>query len=210
MISTAALERGFDALGLARNEDLSTRLTNFVSDLVKWNKVYNLTAIREPNEILVQHIFDSLSVHAYVTGPSVIDVGTGGGFPGIPLAMLMPDTQFTLLDSNGKKTRFLQQMVINHALDNCEVIQSRAESYSARFDVVICRAFASMADIVGYAGHLVGEGGSLLAMKGQLESELSDIPDTFVVNSTVELQVPDLQAKRHLVVLKRAALPVSE
>lgn len=210
MISTAALERGLDALGLAQSDHLSEQLVSFVADLVKWNKVYNLTAIREPHEILVQHIFDSLSIYPFVKGQTVIDVGTGGGFPGIPLAMIMPETRFTLLDSNGKKTRFLQQMVINHKLSNCEVIQSRAESYASKFDVVVCRAFASMADIVGYAGHLVGEGGSLLAMKGQVEMELAAIPDTFTVVEVIGLNVPDLDAERNLVVLKRAAILDSE
>ena len=157
MISSRTLGTGLVELGLNQTDTLSERLSSFVADLVKWNKVYNLTAIRDPNQIVVQHIFDSLSVHTYIDGDTIIDVGTGGGFPGIPLAMLMPHRRFTLLDSNGKKTRFLQQMVINHGLTNCEVIQSRAESYAAEFDVVICRAFASLTDIVRFAGHLVAE-----------------------------------------------------
>jgi 16S rRNA (guanine527-N7)-methyltransferase len=205
MISKGAFQRGFKILGLGQNDDLAERLGDFVADLVKWNKVYNLTAIREPQQILSQHIFDSLSVHRYITGQTIIDVGTGGGFPGVPLAMLMPNKSFTLLDSNGKKTRFLQQMIINHGLTNCEVVQSRAESYKVKSDLVICRAFASLVDIVGYAGHLVEEGGSLLAMKGHLEDELDSVPDAFEVTQIVELDVPDLPAERRLVVMKPRA-----
>jgi 16S rRNA (guanine527-N7)-methyltransferase len=114
MISKEIICLDLEQLGLPADDLLAEKLSAFIGDLVKWNKVYNLTAIREPEQILTQHIFDSLSVHPYLTGSRIIDVGTGGGFPGIPLAMLMPKKLFTLLDSNGKKTRFLQQMVINH------------------------------------------------------------------------------------------------
>jgi len=193
---------GLDQLGIQANDILADKLRAFVDDLVKWNKVYNLTSIREPEQILTQHIFDSLSVYPYLDGARIIDVGSGGGFPGIPLAMLMPKMLFTLLDSNGKKTRFLQQMVINHGLSNCDVVQSRAESFTPQFDAVICRAFAALPDIVSFAGHLVSNEGVLLAMKGQLE-ESHPLPAGFRVMDIHRLTVPGMCAERHLVVLRR-------
>ena len=202
MISKKKICLGLEQLGLQADDLLADKLSAFVDDLVKWNKVYNLTSIREPEQILIQHIFDSLSVHPYLEGSRIIDVGTGGGFPGIPLAMLMPKKQFTLLDSNGKKTRFLQQMVINHGLGNCDVVQSRAESFAPLFDVVICRAFAALPDIVSFAGHLVTGEGVLLAMKGQLEDS-RPLPDGFQVIDVHRLTVPGMNAERHLVVLRR-------
>jgi 16S rRNA (guanine527-N7)-methyltransferase len=202
MISKEIICLDLEQLGLPADDLLAEKLSAFIGDLVKWNKVYNLTAIREPEQILTQHIFDSLSVHPYLKGSRIIDVGTGGGFPGIPLAMLMPKKLFTLLDSNGKKTRFLQQMVINHGLANCDVVQSRAESFAAQFDVVICRAFAPLPDIVSFAGHLVSDEGVLLAMKGQLE-ESHPLAGDFKVMDIHRLTVPRMSAERHLVVLRR-------
>ncbi|MFT4796661.1 MAG: 16S rRNA (guanine527-N7)-methyltransferase [Candidatus Azotimanducaceae bacterium] len=203
MIAYDLLLKGLGQLDLDSVPDLEARLGAFVADLVKWNKVYNLTAIREIEQIIPQHIFDSLSVHPYINGQTIVDVGTGGGFPGIPLAMIMPDKQFTLLDSNGKKTRFLQQMIINHRLTNCVVVQSRAESYAAQFDVVICRAFAALDEIVVQAGHLVAEGGQLLAMKGQSPDGFASLPGTFTVSEVHKLVVPALNADRHLIALQR-------
>ena len=203
MISNDLMLEGLRQLRLEAVPDLAERLGAFITDLVKWNKVYNLTAIREIEQIIPQHIFDSLSVYPYITGRTIVDVGTGGGFPGIPLAMVMPDRQFTLLDSNGKKTRFLQQMVINHHLTNCVVVQSRAESFAARFDVVICRAFATLDEIVTQAGHLVAEEGQLLAMKGRLQDDFASLPSIFFVRDAHKLVVPGLDADRHLIALQR-------
>jgi len=203
MTSSDLMLDGLRQLGLEAVPQLADRLGAFIADLVKWNKVYNLTAIREIEQIIPQHIFDSLSVHTYINGQTIVDVGTGGGFPGIPLAMVMPDRHFTLLDSNGKKTRFLQQMVINHRLTNCVVVQSRAESHGSQFDVVICRAFAALDEIVANAGHLVAAEGQLLAMKGQSQDDFSSLPDTFSVKGVHKLVVPGLNADRHLIALQR-------
>lgn len=206
MSQTYDLESGLEELGFGDSTDLAKRMMAFVEDLKKWNKVYNLTAIRKTEDIVVQHLLDSLSISPYLEAQSVIDVGTGGGFPGIPLAMVHEQTRFALLDSNVKKTRFLQQMVINHQLQNCEVLHTRAESFIGTFDAVVCRAFASLPDIVGYAGHLVAPGGKLLAMKGQLgdEVDLLDESNTELkVENIVTLSVPGLEAQRHLVVLGR-------
>jgi len=204
MITNDLMLEGLRELGFEAVPGLPERLGAFVADLLKWNKVYNLTAIREAEQIIPQHIFDSLSVHPYIVGKTIVDVGTGGGFPGIPLAMVMPDRQFTLLDSNGKKTRFLQQMIINHRLTNCVAVQSRAESHAAQFDVVICRAFAALNEIVTQAGHLVAAEGQLLAMKGQLQDDFASLPDTFTVKEVHKLVVPGLNADRHLVALQRS------
>ena len=206
MSQTYDLESGLEELGFGDSTDLAKRMMAFVEDLKKWNKVYNLTAIRKTEDIVVQHLLDSLSISPYLEAQSVIDVGTGGGFPGIPLAMVHEQTRFALLDSNVKKTRFLQQMVINHQLQNCEVLHTRAESFTGTFDAVVCRAFASLPDIVGYAGHLVAPGGKLLAMKGQLGDEvdlLDESNNELKIENIVTLSVPGLEAQRHLVVLGR-------
>lgn len=196
------LDQGLDALGVDATPALIGNLNSFVDDLLKWNKVYNLTAIRDRQQIFTHHIFDSLSVHGFIGSQPVIDVGTGGGFPGIPLAMIAPHQRFTLLDSNGKKTRFLQQVLINRGLTNCEVVQSRAESYSGEFETVVCRAFASLREMIDYAGHLVSQSGRLLAMKGLVEDELKDVPTSFEVEAVHKLVVPGLDADRHLVVMR--------
>ena len=197
---------GLKSLGLSTGGGLATRLLAFLDDLEKWNKVYNLTAIRNRSDMVVQHVLDSLSIAPYVNAASVVDVGTGGGFPGVPLAMNYPDKTVVLLDSNVKKTRFLQQMIINHDLRNCEVMHTRAESCDRVFGAVVCRAFASLPDIIKFAGHLVEPNGKLLAMKGQLGDELeqvSESQDEFSVDEVIPLLVPGLDAQRHLVVLSR-------
>ena len=195
------LDAGLETLGLSTDGDLAERLLAFLADLEKWNKVYNLTAIRNRGDMVLQHILDSLSVASYIEADAFVDVGTGGGFPGVPLAMNYPEKKVVLLDSNVKKTRFLQQMVINHGLRNCEVMHTRAESCSRTFGAVVCRAFASLPDIVSFAGHMVEPGGKLMAMKGQLSDEVEQVDGPFTVNDVIPLQVPGLNAQRHLVVL---------
>lgn len=200
------LASGLATLGFSQTEDLSERLLSFSADLLKWNKVYNLTAIKTLDEVVIQHLLDSLSISDQISGDSVIDVGTGGGFPGVPLAMVHPNVRFTLLDSNVKKTRFLQQMVINHKLENCDVLHMRAESCEGRYQQVVCRAFASLPNIVKFCGHLVADGGALLAMKGQPEEEpevMESAGGLFRIENVLPLEVPHLTAMRHLVVLVR-------
>ncbi len=198
------LESGIQTLALPYVPAQLDLLMNFVDDLLKWNKVYNLTAIRRPEDVISQHLLDSLSISPYIQAARIVDVGTGGGFPGIPLAVFHPNSQFVLLDSNVKKTRFLQQMVINHGLKNCEVAHTRAESYQQTFDIVVCRAFASLSDIVSFAGHLLAPGGQLLAMKGQPGEEIDSLSEKgFNIESILPLSVPGLDAQRHLVIMKR-------
>ena len=198
----SSIEWGINQLGLEDHSGLGTQLERFLQGLVKWNKAYNLTSIRDPQQMVSLHLMDSLAVVPYIFGGPVIDVGSGAGFPGIPLALCYPQTQFVLLDSNGKKTRFLQQMKIELGLSNVSIVQARVEDYEGAFEQVICRAFASLANIVTTTQHLVAEGGSLLAMKGKLEDE--NLAATALQLAAVHsLEVPGIEAERHLYVLRR-------
>ncbi|MFT7688384.1 MAG: 16S rRNA (guanine527-N7)-methyltransferase [Candidatus Azotimanducaceae bacterium] len=194
-------------LKIGDKNGLSGRLSQFVDALIKWNKTYNLTAIRESDQIVSHHILDSLSVFPYIKGSSIIDFGSGAGFPGIPLALIFPEKNFTLLDSNGKKTRFLQQMKIELGLKNCSVIQSRVEDHDGLYDQVCCRAFSSVTNICVSAQHLLKEDGEILALKGKLDTEnIEDMPPEFELLATHKLVVPTITAERHLLVLKKQSL----
>ena len=187
---------GMEQLGLAATEEQVDLLLAFVSLIEKWNKAYNLTAIRNRDEILRLHILDSLSILPYITGQKIIDVGTGAGLPGIPLSIFLPDVQFTLLDSNSKKTRFVQQVVLELKLSNVEVVHSRAENLhrDGEYDAVLSRAFASLNDIKNLTEHLLQPEGVLIAMKGQVpEAELKKIKQKYTVNSIV---LPGVEAER--------------
>ncbi|MBU2005224.1 MAG: 16S rRNA (guanine(527)-N(7))-methyltransferase RsmG, partial [Gammaproteobacteria bacterium] len=155
------------------------KLQRYLQLLQRWNKVYNLTAVRDPAQMQVLHIDDSLSVAPYIRGETCLDVGSGAGLPGIPLAIIQPERHFTLLDTNGKKTRFMQQAVLELGLQNVDVIQTRVESWQAAscFDAIISRAFASLYDFVTFTGKHVCENGILYAMKGRYpDSELAELP----------------------------------
>ena len=166
--------------------------------LEKWNKAYNLTAIRNKAAMIGLHLLDSLAVAPYIQGPRIIDIGTGAGLPGIPLAIYYPELQFTLLDSNAKKTRFVQQAILALGLKNVTVTHTRVEQYEPEqnFDTVITRAFASLPDILKLTSHLLSEQGILLAMKGQT----TDIPELEDAQTTIiPIHVPDVDAERCLV-----------
>lgn len=205
------LEAGVAALGLELTETQRALLLEYLSLLGRWNSSFNLTAVRDPLDMVVRHLLDSLSVLPWVAGQGerVIDVGTGGGLPGVPLAIMCPGQQFDLLDSNGKKTRFLFQVKTTLGLDNMAVRHERAEDCRPEtgFDLVISRAFASLPDMVDCCAHLCADDGQLLAMKGQLpEQELSDldrVEQPVLVESVHELLVPGLDEARHLIVLRR-------
>ena len=187
---------GIEQLKLEVTEAQVDLLLAFVSLLEKWNKAYNLTAIRNRDEMIRLHILDSLSVLPFITGQKIIDVGTGAGLPGIPLAIFMPAVQFTLLDSNAKKTRFVQQAVLELQLNNVEVVHSRVENLGrdAEYDAVLSRAFASLKDIMNLTDYLLQPEGVLIAMKGQRpEAELEKINRTYTVNSIV---LPGVEAER--------------
>ena len=201
------LDSGLAALGLVLDEATRARLVAYVELLTKWNKAYNLTAVRDPLLMVSRHILDSLAVAPHVPERRIIDVGTGAGLPGIPLALAFPEREFVLLDSNGKKTRFLVQAKASLGLDNVEVVHARVEEYrpEVQFDAVITRAFAALADILIGSSHLLNAGGRFLAMKAVLEQqELAAIPPGFTIVQTIPLRVPGLELEqRHLVCIAR-------
>lgn len=171
--------------------------------LAKWNAAYNLTAVRDPEDMIARHLLDSLVVLPYLAGARVLDIGSGAGLPGIPLAVARPELGFTLLDTNSKKTRFLTQAVGELALNNVEVVHSRVENYrpERKFDTLVSRAFAGIADMLALARHLCAPGGRFLAMKGAYpEEELAAVPAEYATE-VVALEVPGLKAQRHLVIL---------
>ena len=202
------LERGLDAMGLALDAAARAKLVAYLELIGKWNKVHNLTAVREPAQMVVLHLLDSLSVLPHVAhARTLLDVGTGAGLPGIPIAIARPDLAVTLLDSSHKKATFLRQAKAELALANVEVACERVENWHppAPFDAVVSRAFAELADFVTQSGHLVAPGGTLLAMKGVYPfEEIARIPATHRVENVVALAVPTLEAQRHLVLMKAA------
>ena len=176
------------------------QLIDYVEMLNKWNKAYNLTAVRDPSEMLIKHIMDSLVVSPYLVGNTFIDVGTGPGLPGIPLAIINPDKQFDLVDSLGKRIRFLKQVQFELKLTNIQPIQSRIEEYNEKkFDGVISRAFASLQDMLTWCKHLPNQQGSFYALKG---SDLDVIPEGFTLKQHIKLTIPELNAERRLMIIQ--------
>lgn len=197
-----SIRGGLRRLDIAAPEGAAPRLAAYVDLLAHWNRAYNLTAVRRPQDMVTRHILDSLSILPWLYGQRILDVGSGAGLPGIPLAVLRPDAEFTLLDSNGKRTRFMTQAVLELGLANTRVVQARVEAYrpGAPFDSVLSRAFASLAAFLAGAGRLCAPDGCLLAMKGALpEAELLELPEGYKVMGVHVLRVPDLDAERHLV-----------
>jgi 16S rRNA (guanine527-N7)-methyltransferase len=193
------LVSGIASLNLNVTDQQVDQLLNFIKLIEKWNKAYNLTAIRDREEMARLHILDSLAIVPHIEGKRIIDIGTGAGLPGIPLAIFLPEVGFTLLDSNAKKTRFVQQVVLELKLKNVEVLHSRVENYhpEQRYDAVLTRAFASLPDIVKLTAHLLTEDGVLLAMKGQsLDAELAEIT---AKKSVISVSVPGTDVERCLV-----------
>jgi 16S rRNA (guanine527-N7)-methyltransferase len=198
------LVEGCNELGLSLETSAIDKLIEYVGLLHRWNRAYNLTAIREPERMISHHLLDSLSVATYVRGPRVLDMGTGPGLPGIPLAITMPDTSFVLLDSNGKKTRFLVQVKSALGLENVEVVQSRVEDYrpGTKFDTITARAFATLATMLRHSAHLCAESGQYLMMKGKLpDEELPGIPVDFTARDAIALKVPGVEGERHLIIV---------
>jgi len=190
------------ALNCHPSEQQLHKLQAYLSLLQRWNKVYNLTAVRDPDDMLALHLFDSLAVAEYIQGDYCLDVGSGAGLPGIPLAIMQPERQFTLLDSNGKKTRFIQQAIIELQLNNAKVVQTRIETWQAPqpFDAIVSRAFASITDFVDSCMQHLHSEGCLYAMKGQLiASEWDQLPDSVLIKKTHRLAVPRVYAERHLI-----------
>ena len=213
MTPAALLADGVAALGLAAlvGAAAQAKLLAYLVLLDKWNRTHNLTAIREPERMITHHLLDSLAVLPHLPsrgGLRLIDIGSGGGLPGIPLAVVRPDWQLTLLDSNFKKATFLRQAAIELPLPNVDVVAARVEDYqpAAGFDIAISRAFSDLAVFAGASRRLLAPDGRLVAMKGVYpHEELAHLPAQIDVTATPSLKVPGLNGDRHLVIMERAA-----
>lgn len=196
------LEDGLDKLAIHCSDHQLKQLLDYLNLLATWNSAYNLTAIRDPEKMVALHLLDSLAILPLIKGERLIDVGTGAGLPGIPLAIMFPEKTFKLLDSNGKKTRFLFQARSQLGLKNLSEIQTRVEQYTPEqsYDTVLSRAFSSIAEMVALCKHLLGSDGRFLAMKGKFpQSELSLLEKGFKVDASHQLRVPGVEAERHLI-----------
>ncbi len=190
--------------GIVITDQQKSQLVQLVELLHKWNKAYNLTSVREPQAMLVKHIMDSLVVSPYLQGERFIDVGTGPGLPGLPLAIINPDKQFVLLDSLGKRIRFIRQVILELGLTNVTPVQSRVEDYHPEqgFDGVLSRAFASLEDMLTWCHHLPATDGRFLALKGVYPAEeLATLPAGVSLIASHALKVPELEGERHLLEL---------
>ncbi len=199
------LADGLRALELPLDAPVQERLLAYLDLLAKWNRVYNLTAVRDPQQMVVRHLLDSLAVVPHLPGTRILDAGTGAGLPGIPLALAFPERGFTLLDSSAKKIRFLVQALAELDVRNAEAVRSRIEDYqpACLFDTVVTRAFAALPEMVAALARL---GNCLLAMKGTLpQEELARLPDGFEVAWVRTLRVPGLGAERHLICVRATA-----
>ncbi|OEF08012.1 16S rRNA (guanine(527)-N(7))-methyltransferase RsmG [Vibrio genomosp. F10] len=203
----ARLEQLVSQTNLQVSSDQADQLIGYVEMLNKWNKAYNLTSVRNPSEMIVKHILDSIVVSEHLQGTRFIDVGTGPGLPGVPLAIMNPEKEFYLLDSLGKRIRFIKQVCHELGIKNVTTVQSRVEEFQPedKFDGVLSRAFASMSDMVEWCHHLPkSDSGVFLALKGQLQKdEVEQLPQWCSVNSVKSLNVPELEGERHLVILSR-------
>lgn len=200
------LVAGAAQLGIEPDAAQQDRLLHYLAMLVKWNRVYALISRRDGDDWLARHLLDSLAVLPYINGSRIIDVGSGAGLPGIPLAIMCPALDFTLLDSNRKKARFMTQAVIELGLGNVTVVDQRAEAFrpGQGFDCVVSRAFAAIGDMLAVAGHLAPPGGRFLAMKGTYpEQELAQLPPGFQLEAVHLLTVPGQPGDRHLVVVQK-------
>lgn len=203
------LQGGIAQLGITLSADAQNRLLDYLALLHKWNRVYNLTAIRDPQEMVSHHLLDSLAVLPHLWAGRWLDVGCGGGLPGLVLAIAQPDWQFTLLDSNSKKTSFVQQAVIELGLSNASVHCARVEGWQSteRFDGIISRAFSELGEFLHSTRHLIAPHGRWVAMKGTPQQELAGVPDGFRVERVIPLQVPGLHAARSLVIVSSDPAP---
>lgn len=198
------LVTGLARLDLVVSDRQHQDLLALVGLLHKWNRAYNLTAVRSREEMVSRHLLDSAAVLPHVSGTSLLDVGSGAGFPGLVLAILKPELAVTLLDSNGKKIRFQRQAVMELGLANVTPVQARVETFEGRFDQLISRAFASLEDFIGLTGHLLSPDGQWLAMKGPaVEDELAALPEPVALVSRHALAVPFAEGNRQLVILER-------
>ena len=205
--AAARLRSGVQALGIDPDRDTEARLLAYLETLARWNRVFNLTAVRDPEEMVARHILDRLAILPYLPEGPLLDVGSGAGLPGLPIALLQPARRVTLLDRSHKRIDFLTEVVARLAPANVALAGERVEDHEppAPYAVITARAYASLGDIALAAGRLLAQGGVIVAMKGALPTEeLAAVPSPYVVQAVHALQVPGLSAKRHLVVLARA------
>jgi len=202
MLLAGELQRGINQLGLKIGSDTQAKLLDYLALMVKWNKVYNLTAIRDPQQMVSHHLLDSLAVLPHLGAGRWLDVGCGAGLPGLVIAICQPDWSVTLLDSNSKKTGFVQQAVIELGLRNVQVRCARVEDFQAieKFDGIISRAFTELGDFLRITRHLIAPLGRWVAMKGLPEHELPGVPADCQVVNVIPLSVPGLDAARCLVI----------
>ena len=205
----AILQNSLEKCDLVVTPQQQQQLINYVLLMHKWNKTYNLTSVRDPRQMVIKHIIDSIVVAPFLESVCYIDVGTDPGLPGIPLAIMCPDKQFVLLDSLGKRVRFMKQVAYELKINNIQPVQSRVEDFvpDVKIDGVLSRAFASLKDMLHWCQHLVDSHGVFLALKGQLPTnELKELPVGFVLQETTKLNVPGLDGERHIVKIKRQSV----
>jgi 16S rRNA (guanine527-N7)-methyltransferase len=198
------LTEGLAAMRLELPDGAQEKLLAYLDLLAKWNRTYNLTAVRDPADMVSRHLLDSLAVLPFVHGKNLADLGSGAGLPGIPLAIARPDMAVTLVESNGKKVRFLREAIRSLPLANVTAAQARVQDATGAFDTVTARAFASLPDMLAWAGHLLAPDGCWLALKGHADpAELGVVPDAFHVVAVHELRVPGTDGERCVVELAR-------
>ena len=205
------LHQGIIDLDLKISPDQETALFDYLLLLEKWNKKFNLTAVRDINEMVSLHLLDSLSIVPYISASSLLDVGTGAGLPGIPLAICFPDMQVTLVDSNGKKIRFCRQAIVELGLSNVQAIQARVETLDSeefnphKINQVTSRAFTSLNNMVAWLDHLLSDETELLAMKGTLpQEEIQQLNESGFLTEAINLDVPQVEGERHLVKIRKS------
>ena len=206
-MSTEVLVSGAAQLGLSLSSAQAEQLLRLLDELDDWNQRMNLTAIRERGAQITKHLLDSLAVHSHVRGERIADIGTGAGFPGLPLALVLPQAQFTLVDSTAKKLKFVEHAAQLLGLNNVQTVHTRAETYrpKERFDTIVSRAIGPIETFVKWSGHLCVGGGRLLAMKGRYPTdELAHLPNGWKLAAVHRLNVPGLDEERHLVELCRS------
>ena len=200
------LASGLSGMGLEVAPEARNKLLSYLDLLLKWNKTYNLTALRDPAQGVTHHLLDSLAILPWVDATPLLDVGSGGGLPGIPLAIVRPELSVTLVDAVQKKVSFLQQAAIELRLPNVRAVHARVETLDGQYGQITSRAFAEVADFVGLTRDLLAPGGRWLAMKGvRPEDELAELPPDVRIETIVPLAVPGLDAERHLLILKAGA-----
>lgn len=208
MAETQRIVDGAAQLGVALDAAQAAQLSRLLDELARWNKTYNLTAVTARHEMITHHLLDSLSVAPHLHGGLIADVGTGAGFPGLPLAVVQPQRRFTLLDSNGKKVRFVAHAARTLGLGNVEALQARAGEWTPpqAFDTVVARAFAPLPELVAQVAALCGPDTRVLAMKGRRDpAERAGLPAGWRIEADLDLEVPGLGAERHLLVLRPPA-----